>query len=247
MESPLEKVIELQKALSKLDTLEGQLDGIPDWMQELHEEHSTRRGAIDATQEAIDEHIGRRRAAEAGIADQQEKLKTFQAQLGQVRNEREYGALLHEIDGSKQQIRELEESALEALEAQEERQEELAKQKEAFAELDTRYAEALAKWETEKPELARQADELRRVVEQVEGKLPPATLTLFRRIRERHHGLALATVMEVTRAGKGPQLWHCGGCNYRVRPQAVVEIADQGKVVLCDGCKRILILPEQSS
>ncbi len=36
--------------------------------------------------------------------------------------------------------------------------------------------------------------------------------------------------------------WSCGACNYRVRPQVVVEIRTQGSLIECDSCKRILFV-----
>jgi predicted nucleic acid-binding Zn-ribbon protein len=246
MESPLETVIELQNALSDLTEREAQLDGIPDWMQDLHDEHSVHQAEIASIQAELDEAGVERRSAEAEITDQQEKLKTFQEQISRVRNQREYGALLHEIDMAKSQIKESEELALAALEKQEESQGRLDAEREASSEVDGQYAEALEKWETQKPGIADEAAALRTRVTELEEQVPADVLTLFRRILERHHGMALAPVHKVARAGKGPQMWHCGSCNYRVRPQAVVEIADQGNIVLCDSCKRILILDDDS-
>ena len=52
----------------------------------------------------------------------------------------------------------------------------------------------------------------------------------------------LAAGQKVERVGKGPQIYSCGACNFRVRPQSVVEIANNGSLVLCDSCRRILYL-----
>ncbi len=244
MENPLQTVVELQTALSELNALEKQLSGIPDWMSELHGRHSARRKEIEAIEAELEEAGAERRAAEAQIADQQEKLKTYQEQIGRVRNQREYGALLQEIDTSKSEIQSSEEQALDALERQEENQSKLELEQEAFRELDSEYTSALEKWEAEKPALASEAEQLRKHIAAIEERIPPGILTTFRRVLAKHQGEALATVLEVSRVGKGPQMWHCSACHYRVRPQAVVEIANHGSIVLCDSCKRILHLEE---
>ena len=42
-----------------------------------------------------------------------------------------------------------------------------------------------------------------------------------------------------------PKIWHCSACNYRVRPHVVMQILNDGTIVLCDSCKRILYLEPQ--
>ena len=100
----IDTVVDLQTAHDELKAAEALLQGIPDWMRELHEEYTTRRAEIEAIEKAMEEAVGVRRDAEAGVADSQEKLQHYQEQIGRVRNQREYSALLQEIDLIKQQI-----------------------------------------------------------------------------------------------------------------------------------------------
>jgi predicted nucleic acid-binding Zn-ribbon protein len=39
---------------------------------------------------------------------------------------------------------------------------------------------------------------------------------------------------------RGPVVWHCSVCNYRVRPQMIVEIKTNGALVQCERCHRFL-------
>ena len=242
METHLSIVVRLQQGLDELKANQAQLDGIPEWMQELHARYSERKGEIDALNQTQEEAAAARRAAEAEAADFHEKLKTYQEQIGRVRNQREYSALLQEIDTVKEHIRLAEEQALEALESHDETQGKLDEEQAGFAELDQQYQTELAKWEEQKPEVRRQVESLGDEVAKLEERLPKNVLDLFRRILERHQGNALALVQKVERVGKGPQIYSCGACNYRVRPQSVVEIANNGSLVLCDSCRRILYL-----
>ena len=241
MERQIETIVELQEALDELRDAQDRLEGIPAWMSDLHEEHSARKAEIDELEEAIQAAALERRGTESEMQDGQDKVKTFQEQISRVRNQREYGALLQEIDTTKGQIKGLEEQAFEALERQEGAQKERDEKREAFQDLDQRYAAELEKWEAEKPGVAKDAKALQAKIGQLRESLPQSALHIFERIYDRHGGQALAPVHRMER-GKGPQTWHCGVCNYRVRPQAVVEIANKGSVVPCDSCKRILYL-----
>jgi hypothetical protein len=186
-----------------------------------------------------------RRAVEAAIADGQEKLKKFQQQINKVSTQREYGALLQEIDTAKALITTSEEQAFSSLERFDQTQRDLAAKREDFKELDQRYAAEQTRWEGEKPAVAERVAELEAQIAGFKEKLPRGLFAQFERIRERHGGTALAAIKLLERpGGKGPREWHCGACNYRVRPQVVVEIRNSSDLVQCDSCKRILYLPE---
>jgi predicted nucleic acid-binding Zn-ribbon protein len=247
MRQQLDTIVELQDALTRLREADQRLHGIPDWMRELHDEHSANQRDIDALQAAAEAAAHDRRAAEAVTADAQEKLKKYQQQINKVSTQREYGALLQEIDTVKTQITASEEQAFAALERAEKAQKELVERREAFAELDQRYKSELARWEAEKPAVAKHAEELRTRVGELRQELPRNISSVFDRILARHPGGALAPVKIVVRPGKGQREWHCGACNYLVRPQAVVEIRNSGNLVQCESCKRILFLEEETA
>ncbi len=244
---PLDNIVALQQALDDLDEARERLQGIPDWMRELHEEHSARKAEVEELDRVAEEAVKERRAAEAAIEDAQQRLKRYQEQLNQVSTQREYGALLQEIDTTREQIRGSEEQGLAALERHDRAQQEVVGRREAFAELDRRYAAELAKWEAEKPAVRQQVEALEARIEELRRGIPAHLLVQFDRLVEKHGGRALAEIRKVDRGGKGPEIWHCGICNYRVRPQIVVELRNAGKLISCDSCKRFLYLGKETA
>jgi len=242
MSQHLETIVELQATLDRLRESERRLHSIPDWMRELHDEHASNRAEIEDLETAVEEAAKERRAAEAETADAQEKLKKYQQQINRVSTQREYGALLQEIDTVKSQIAESEEKGLSSLERADLAQKELDAKREGFRELNERYSAELARWEAEKPGVARQMDELQALVAELRAKLPKPMASQFERILERYPGGALASVRLIARPGKAQREWHCAACNYRVRPQSIVEIRNGSSLVQCDSCKRILYL-----
>jgi predicted nucleic acid-binding Zn-ribbon protein len=245
MSQNLESIVELQNALSQLKEAEQRLHGIPDWMRELHDEHAARKAEIDALQESAEAAARDRRTAEATVADAQEKLKKYQQQINKVSTQREYGALLQEIDTVKTQITSSEEAAFSSLERHDKAEKDLEEQRERFRDLEERYAAEQSRWESEKPGIARQVADLRGRIDGIKGKLPRNLLSQFERVTLRYPAGALAPVRLIDRAdraGRHQREWHCGACNYRVRPQTVVEIRDGSSLVQCDSCKRILYL-----
>jgi uncharacterized protein len=245
MNPNLDTVVELQQAILRLRDAERRLHGIPDWMRELHDEHAARQAEIDELQETVAETARARRTAESAVSDAQEKLRKYQQQINRVSTQREYGALLHEIDSAKLEIAGHEEQAFSSLELHDQKQEELEQKRSGFRELAARYDAELARWESEKPAIAQQAAALREQIEELRRRLPRPVLAQFERILERNPSGALAPVRLIERPGRGPREWHCGVCNYRVRPQVVVEIRNGEGLVQCDSCKRILHLADE--
>lgn len=238
----LDTIVELQSAITRLKEAEHRLSGVPDWMRELHEEHSARKREIDALQQAADDAAKDRRTAEAATQDAQEKLKKYQQQINRVSTQREYGALLQEIDTVKQHITASEGQAFSALERSEKAAQDLTEKRESFRELDERYAAEQARWEAEKPEVARQIAELKARIAELRGQLPRQVASVFERILDRYPTGALAVARKIERPGSKQREWACSACNYRIRPQSVVEIRNSGSIVQCDSCKRILHL-----
>lgn len=240
----LQAVVSLQKARTELAEAEERLHGIPDWMKELHEEHSQKKGEIDAVAAKRDEAGRTRREAEASLADAQEKSKHFQSQISQVSTQREYTAILKEIDTVKEQISGLEKQVLESIETLETAEKELRELEEGFRELDERYQGELVKWEAEKPAVAKRVKALSRQVEKHRGKLSRSLSVLFDRIYNRHGGQAVTRVVRMAVLRSNNAIWHCEACSYNVRPQVIIEIKNDGSIIQCDQCKRILYIEE---
>ncbi len=239
MSGYLESIVSLQATLNELTAAELRLNSIPDWMSELHAEHSAKQAEIDEVAAAGAEADRLRREAEAATSDAEEKLKHFQDQIGKVTTQREYGALLKEIDNAKSMKSAGEQNELEAIEQKELADEQQRELREGFRDLDERYQGELGKWESEKPSVEQAVRELTSRSEELRGALPKPISTLFDRIRERLGGQALARVHKI-RMPRGNAMWHCAACNFNVRPQVVVEIRNDGALTQCDSCKRIL-------
>lgn len=244
MTDHLETIVNLQRAIDELADASQRLAGIPDWMQELHSQYSEQKAKIDSLEAEAEEAGRQRRLAESTASEAQTKLKRYQEQISQVRTQREYGAILQEIDTVKNEIKTLEEQAGSAESRSEEIEGELSAERESFGGIEAQYQAELEKWEAQKPDVAERVKQLEKDVKELKQALPRPALGLFERVLGHHSGRALAAVHSAERVGRGPAIFHCSACNYRVRPQVVVEIRNMRALVQCENCKRILYLEE---
>jgi predicted nucleic acid-binding Zn-ribbon protein len=210
----LDTVVALQQALDLLQELDESLAGVPPEMRELHDEYTARKEEIDALEATIAEAEASKRAAEVATQDCEVKVRHFQEQVNRVKTQREYSAILQEIDLVRDQARELEDQTLNAMEIQEESETALGELREPFESLNAQYSEEAAKWELAKPGVAQQAESTQAHVEELRQEIPAASRVLFDRIRERTAGRTLAEVLPVDRNVRGPSMWHCGACHF---------------------------------
>jgi predicted nucleic acid-binding Zn-ribbon protein len=234
------RLAEFHRLMRELAAETERLNGVPEDMRALHDEYTAARAEIDALVAGAEDAARERRAREGAVADSQEKLKHFQQQVSRVRNQREYGALLTEIDTAKTSLRGLEDGALDILERAETTTRTLAERRESFAGLEERYAAAMAAWEAKKPSVAERVRALQADADRVRAELPRNIVAQYARVSERYKGEALTPIARTERAG-GTILWHCASCNYQVRAQVAVEIRTHGVIVQCEGCRRFLV------
>ena len=203
MTQHLETIVELQQALDELDEAERRLHGIPDWMRELHDEHGARQAEIAALEQAAEAAASERRAAEAAIQDAQEKLKKYQQQINRVSTQREYGALLQEIDTVKAQIAASRSRPSPRWSATRRAQQELASPARELPRARRalrRRAGPLGGREARRRPPGRASS--RSAIARAQGALPRGIVSQFERIRERYPAGALAPVRLLERPGR---------------------------------------------
>ena len=156
--------------------------------------------------------------------------KKYSEDLMQVQNQREYSAILKEIDEVKARISEHEEVVLSNMEEIETLKEEIASmgahisvEREKVA-VETGEVEAAVK--RAEAEVARCTLER----EQLEAELPSKLVGTLRRVESQRNGLFLVEVVDGT----------CQACYVRVRPQVYQEIKVASKIHACGSCRRFL-------
>ncbi len=240
MPRELDSLVQLQLALKEADTARRQLADLPDSMREVHDQHRTAVETMRRLTEQIETDEHERRTAEAAASDASLKLGQYQEQINRVTTQREYGALLKEIDAVKAKVGGHEEEALAVIERIEGARRELEQVRGEFASLDQRYREQLELWEQERPSVVARLEDVEREVVRLRALIPNHLLRQFELLFQRLDGDALSTVARMQAVPRGPVVWHCSVCNYRVRPQVIVEIKTAGALVQCERCHRFL-------
>jgi predicted nucleic acid-binding Zn-ribbon protein len=156
--------------------------------------------------------------------------KKFSSDLMQVQNQREYSAILKEIDDVKAKISDHEEVVLKNMEEVEKLKDDLESMGEHIKverkKVGVEVAEVQAGVKASEEELA--TDLAERVT--LEGEIPGPLAGTIRRVEASRQGLFLVEVVDGT----------CQACYVRVRPQVFQEIKAASRLHACGSCRRYL-------
>jgi predicted nucleic acid-binding Zn-ribbon protein len=219
-----ELVLDIRAAAEVVESAPGRIEQIETRFRERNAEYvavKDRHDELDRDQ--------RVRSGELGVLE--EKLRKFMDDLMQVKNQREYSAMLKEIDTVKAQIGEHEEAILKDIEEIETLKGELAAKEEHIAREREAVGRERSDVESEAARARDTIDRLGRSRDEIEGALPGMLRDQVRQLELRRQGVFLA------RADKGT----CQACYVRIRPQVFQEIRQAIAVHTCDSCRRLLV------
>lgn len=192
--------------------------------QQTHKERQARSSQMDLELKARDAHI--------------EKLRTQQQA---AKNNKEYQALLVEINTRKVDRAKIEEQALANLEF-------LEKLKVEGAGYTTGLAAEKAKLDAMKAQsgdqlaaLQIEVDAVKPERETAEAAVPPKTRDLFNRLADKYDGEAMAGI---DRPDRRKEEYLCTACNMELVRDVYNKLNSRDDVVFCPNCQRMLFIPD---
>lgn len=228
----------IQELDLEMDALQVRSDEVPKQMARWRDTIQAREidKAMFARQR--EDLLLKQRKFEADIAQRQEIRGKYNQQLTLIKTNREYRALLEELEGVNAEIRGMEDIVLSAMTDIESVDLELARQDEAIRAEEVKISENRARLEAERAELERQIAVLRAQRDELATQIAAPLLHSYERIRSRRGGAVVAPLDSAHGV--------CGGCHMGLRPQDVNEIMG-GTLVPCQNCGRLLYHDEQAA
>ncbi|MEL7376569.1 MAG: C4-type zinc ribbon domain-containing protein [Bacteroidota bacterium] len=232
VEQKLHDLFALQHIDSKIDEIEVLKGELPMEVSDLEDEIAgleTRVGRLEGQVKELQTEISNH---DANIHEANQLIERYEKQMDNVKNNREYEALMKETEMQRLEIQLSDKKIGQATRELEAKQEVLAATKERHtgkAEvLETKREELksiITKTEKEEKKLRKASDKARK---EIEDRL----LRSYDRIRTNYrNGLAVVTVERNS----------CGGCFNAIPPQQQLEISQSKKIQACEHCGRILV------
>lgn len=231
MKATKDLLLKLQKLDDEIDALRAEEESIPDRKQQIEEGLKSIETRVQNARDESVEFAKARKDLEIQLEANNDSMMKFQSQLYQVKSNREYEALQHEIDDLKEKTSGLEDKILETLENSERLSKQIQHEQQALEKEGERAKQDQAELDVELEKLTGQiavkSDERLRLV----ADLEPALLRRYERIRESKDGLAVTSVENGA----------CGGCFRRIPPHEMQNLKKDDRIITCEGCGRIII------
>jgi hypothetical protein len=231
MRETKELLLKLQKLDDEIDAMRNQEESIPVTKQELEEGLESLKQRVQEARDRSVEFAKKRKELEVELESMNDEKNKFKTQLFQVKSNREYEALQHEIAGLEEKGSGIEDQILGILDQAEEAAA-VIKQEEARLEEESARARAeQAKLDENlkklRSDIAIKEDERTRLLVDADKAL----IKRYERIRESKGGVAVTSVENGA----------CGGCFRRIPPQEMQNLKRDERIITCEGCGRIII------
>jgi uncharacterized protein len=230
MHADLQHLIHLQELDLASERVRRRVADIPGAVAALDDRLSERTAAAAAVKARIETSLASRREIEKELAAVQGRLSKYKGQLMEVKTNKEYQAMQHEITAAEQVVREHEDRLLDRMEEQETLAGELKAAEAALKEAQGEIASERKAIESERGDLERKLAQQTADRTAVAAQISRPALALFEQLAQHRKGIALSEA----RAGS------CTQCHVRLRPQVFNEVRRMDALIQCDSCSRIL-------
>lgn len=232
MKKRLEMLEQLQEIDIQIDVLKAALIG-------LHGEMNGIAQGLDVAREELSTHTAQvaqleqeKRELESSLAAEQENIQRSEANMKEIKTNKEFQAVGREITAARKQTTELEEQIMLKMGQIEELNSGIAARSANLAELEQNTSQRIEEKQAEIDVVQKDidADSARR--DEITQELPASLVKRYNNLREQRRGQAIA----IARDGS------CLGCNMNLPPQLYNSLYRYDELVSCPHCQRILIL-----
>jgi uncharacterized protein len=226
----LELLWELQKIDLTLKKIKEESDRFPKEMKKLDDRQNMEQEKIQKEKEKIESLEKERRQKERDLSTEQEKIKRSEGKMFDVKTNKEYQALLGEIESNKEATSRGEEEILQIMEEIDELKKDLLKrEKEGTATLEKveKDKKKIEEKMNQSNGLWKEQKERRDILSK---QLESGLFKLYHTLKEKRQGVGVVNVKHET----------CQGCFVNIPPQMFIEVQKTNALIRCPNCNRIL-------
>ena len=234
MDQQLQVLINVQALDTKIAALESEQARLPRQIEAVQAAVAQARDGVQTLKGRLDQNKKDTRAKEKDLEDAQVKRQKSEARLYEVKTNKEYSAVLVEIEEIKQEKAKIEEEVLSLMEMQERLAMEIRDAEASLKTGESQGREEEAQIRQRLAAVEAELDGLRGERESLSRDLPKDLLADYEKLLRPRGGLAVARVLPVD----GGSI--CGGCRMTITPQCLQEVKQQSALLNCESCGRFL-------
>lgn len=230
MHPDLERLIQLQALDTQAAEARKAQTTIPETQHALDAKLEGARAEVAAAKDRQAANHADRRALEKDLAALNTRLTKYKDQLMEVKTNREYTAMQHEIETAQGEVKRLEDSMLEKMLEADDFASGLKAAEAALKAAEQQIARERADLDMQLKAAAETLDSSLKARAALVAELPPPVVAVYDTVARGRKGIAVAVARDE----------RCSQCQVRLRPQVFVQIRQNSGIVQCDSCQRIL-------
>jgi len=227
-------LIRLQEIYDEISEAIAERNAPPAEIRELQEANRLRQEELEELERQMASHQEEIKEVRRKEAEWELELEHFQKQKGMVTNEKEFTAVISEIDyatkaidESKSRREELEQSIAQITQETEER-------RNARPEEESAHKDVIKSWDKKKKANLRKVHKLSAQAKKLEEDVQPKSRARFLRLLESKSGTAVSAVVDGS----------CSLCHFALRPHLQQRVRRCEEIIDCEHCHRILYMAE---
>ncbi len=226
----LRRLIELQRIDSSLVNKTDILEAIPKKISSVEQPLKDARAAYEKLKQRC-EVIGKKRKEKERLLDDiSDKIKKLKARTSEIKTNKEYQALLKEIESAEKEQHSVEDEILSLMETLDASSKDLDIQETKVGAEEEKIETFKKRLQEDALEIEKELDELKHRREGMVKGVEPGLYTLYCQLLETKKGIAVVETKDEV----------CQGCNMNIPPQLFVEIRKNERLIQCPQCNRIL-------
>jgi uncharacterized protein len=230
MQDDIELLLKLQVIDYDLGELERSKEYLPDMMNNLNREIEEAQGRLDTAQTSLEEAKIAQKNLEVEIKSKEAELQKYQQQMMTIKTNKEYDALVAEIDAVKSEIAERERRLLETMEKSETLEKEIPELNERVGQVEENNKRQLTILQEKIDSIGDTVSDKKSERQTIVKEIPRRTISVYERVRKGKGGSAVVAV-------KGRA---CSACHKALTPKLVQEIRRGDRIYTCENCGRVL-------
>lgn len=230
MNSDLELLLKLQTIDYDIGELERSKEYLPDMMSNLKHELEEASTGYETCVSDLEETRLKQKSLELEVSTQEADLQKYQQQMMAIKTNKEYDALVAQIDNIKSTISGHETELLESIDRISQLESDLETKKQDLSRIDENNNKQLSILQEKIDSIGEKMANMLTNRTEVTTSIPKKTFGIYERVRKGKGGTVVVVVKK--RA--------CGACYSAMTPKKVQEIKRANGINTCDNCGRLV-------
>lgn len=227
----IENLCKLQEIDLQYDSFGNQLKSSPQHILELEAKFDLMKTQMAHNEKQLKTYEKKQRTYEADIKDNESHVKRSREKTKSIKSNKEYQALLKEIEETENKNAVLEEEVIKCMYEQESAAEQLKNEKKQLEELQQQLNSEKKDYEIRREDIEKRFNLLKTERDSLASQLPKKVMDRYNFLRKTGKGVAVGFVENGT----------CSACYTSIPAQYVIELRKSKEIQYCLTCQRFLV------